>query len=373
MSAVTAPWDTRAVAAVAGPLRYEWSAVALIPGAPDPVALDVDPDAGAYIAHDEGWAPYAQAQITVRVPDQDTLDLLDPRTAARIGIDAGYVYPGGQRDVHRLGELLISERVVNRPENTITLTLESDERLVMDNAPVFWDSDDTEVWFSATARCSTVVGTLLNLALAYTPTIVFDPALSSEPLGADLTIEEGGSFWNAITDIADRIDAQVYHDGLGVWHVKPRPATAGRSAAQLRTGPGGTITASRTTLSREPWANAVVIQYEDGNAYAIAREGAFSTAEVPRKVMTIQRDTLPRGGGARAAGALLKRTISRGRAITLTVVDALWVRPGHTVTVQLPTGPQERHLVVSTRRRLGTGLMEITTRLPDTVTITTGE
>lgn len=374
MSAVTAPWDERAVAAVAGPLRRVWSAVAIIPGVEDEVPLEADPNAASpTITHDEGWVPRVQSQLTLRCPAQDVLDLLDPRTGVRVGIDAGYVYPGGQRDVHRVAELLVSERAVRRPDNTMVLTLESDERLVMDNAPVFWDSDESAIVLASSTPCRSALAQLLNLALAYTPTIVYTPGLADDTLGADVTIAEGDSFWDALYDIADRIDAQVYHDGLGIWRIGPRPTVAGRSVAQLRVGAGGTITDAETVLARTDWANAVVVRYDTGNAIAVATSGPFSTAEVARKVMTVDRDAMPRTGGARAARALLKRAISRGRSITVSATDALWIRPGHTVTVQLPTGPQERHLVVSTRRELDTGRMHVTTRLPDDITITTGE
>ncbi|ARU53514.1 hypothetical protein CBR64_20880 [Cellulosimicrobium cellulans] len=74
------------------------------------------------------------------------------------------------------------------------------------------------------------------------------------------------------------------------------------------------------------------------------------------------------------AAARVRRTISRGRQMSVeAAAAAYWLRPGHTITVQLPTGPQERHLVSSVTFDLPSGTMHVRTRVPVDVTITTGE
>lgn len=366
---VTAPWDPRAAVAVGAPLRRVYRVQARHPAYSTPIDLDVDTDADPHLTHDEGWAPYVSADVTVRVPEQATLDLLDPRVGARLLVSAGYVYPGGTEDVHTVADLVLSERTTLRPENRVRLTGLSDEYLVQGAAPVTAD-----LTYNAGSAMRNVIAAIIHVAIP-AATIVTDPAVPATSLGQTLTIERGaeGALWSAVADLADRLGAKVYHDGLGTWRIMPAPVLASVSVAQLRTGPTGAITASEAALTRDGFANAVVIKYADGFAWAEATTGPLGTINAPRKVACIDRSTLPKSGGAKAARSILARTLSRGRSLSVTALDALWVTPFRTVTVQLPTGPQERHLIARTQRNLETGLMTVTTRLPDNATITSGE
>lgn len=69
-----------------------------------------------------------------------------------------------------------------------------------------------------------------------------------------------------------------------------------------------------------------------------------------------------------AAQNVLAHKITLGRSIKLEAVSALWLRPSHTVTIQLPTGEQERHLVQSVTFAPTEGRMTVTTRQPETLT-----
>jgi hypothetical protein len=73
------------------------------------------------------------------------------------------------------------------------------------------------------------------------------------------------------------------------------------------------------------------------------------------------------------AASLLRRCLAKGRGIDLSAIAAYWLRPTQTVTVQLPIGPQERHLVRAVEFSLHEGTMQVSTKNPDTVsTISTG-
>jgi hypothetical protein len=97
----------------------------------------------------------------------------------------------------------------------------------------------------------------------------------------------------------------------------------------------------------------------------------MSVANAGMKMLKIQKDTPISVAGIRASARnLLKRQISRGRAMSLMTPSPYWLRPGDTVTAQLPTGPQERHLVASTAFRFPSGECSIRTRLPANVEIT---
>ena len=125
-----------------------------------------------------------------------------------------------------------------------------------------------------------------------------------------------------------------------------RAAVASVSRAQLAVGPGGTLTHSQSDLARAEWGNAVLLRssWRDGTgtdriviASAWATSGDFAVATAGARWQLIERTSPTTQAAANAAAKhILTRTLSRGRGYTLTAVAAYWLRPGHTVTVQLP-------------------------------------
>ena len=67
--------------------------------------------------------------------------------------------------------------------------------------------------------------------------------------------------------------------------------------------------------------------------------------------------------------SLLKRRASRGRQTSVRAVAVPWLRPGHTLLLQLPSGVSENVLVSSVTFD-ESGAMDVTTRTPDQSTIT---
>lgn len=338
------------------------------------------------LTYDEGWAPYAQASIEVKAPDdQALLDALDPRRGVRILISAGYVYGDRVRDVHLVADLGLRTRTVARPGDTMTLNAASDEALLQDAGnvgnealgrehPTLWDVTEA-------------VRAMVPLALG-APTWIESSIAPAQVLTQPLW---WSSWWSMITAWVDEVEAWFYHDGLGGWVLRPRPTRASQARHALRTGAGGTITESQADLSREgdDWANAVSTLYRWSDAAGIAYSMIGNAWISDGPLAAYKPDGTPRPGLRRlvyefstpanqaaanaAARALLTRRASGGRRVSATAIAAYWLRPGDTVTVQLPTGSQERHLVSRVKFFMPSGSMTITTRLPDDSTITSGE
>lgn len=365
---MTAPWDEQAPDALREPLTH-LATLAVV--TPDGTELPLDPHrSGGTVTFDEAWSPHVEARVTVVVPtDQGTLDALDPRAGARLVVRAGYRYPSGREDVHELADLCLRSRPVRRPASTADLTAHSDEVRLQDTTPL----GDTRT-LAGTMAVRAALGDLITWALPGT-TVALE-ATSTETLGDPLTVTTGADLWGTLADLADRINAWVYVDGQRTWRVVDRPALAGVSAYQLEVGPAGTLTDTTSDLSMGEWGNAVLVEYPDGTSvWAKATTGDLAVGTAPTKVVKVTRSADGGSPAARkaVAQAVLRRALSRGRGFTLTAPAAYWLRPGHTITAALPTGPQERHLVARVAFDLATGAMTVTTRVPDDgATILTG-
>ena len=122
-------------------------------------------------------------------------------------------------------------------------------------------------------------------------------------------------------------------------------------------------------------------QWRDGTgtdrtviASAWATTGEHAVGAVGWRWQVFERTSPTTQAAANAAArVLLGRALSRGRSLSVTAVAAYWLRPGHTVTVQLPTGDQERHLVSRVDFDIPAGLMTVRTRRPVTADVENGE
>lgn len=334
------------------------------------IALDVE---GGRVAWDESSAPRVRASLTCRVPDLGTLVDLDPRSQVRLQLVAGYVRPGGITESAQIADLGLRSRRVVRDKsrtngNRMELQATSDESLALDNSPVFGGST------GSVASVPLAIQALLNQALTPDPTLTITHSDATATSEVDITDR-----WATIDDLADRIDADVYDDGTRQWWITPRPTIAGTAVAALAVGAAGTIVTSSSTLGRDDWANQVKLRYRWTDASNVAHTvigtatatGPFDpTVSGDYKVWTQDRETPSTSTKAnQAAAALLKRFLSRARGYTLSAVAMWWLRPGDTVTVQLPTGGAETHLVVSVAFDPAAYAMTVTTRLPDGVSI----
>lgn len=369
---MTAPYDPRARADLTKSVRHVHEVWAFDKDSPiyNPTKLDL---VNATINYDENRAPLVSLNGSMQVPTDTTLDFLDPRKNVRLFVLAGYVYDDGRRDIQKVCELGLRERIVRRPQNDMVLAAASDEMRVQ-------DAVSTETYtFSSNDDGGTAIRHLIQDALGDVPVQVTVTRRAFVDPGDNLILEPGGSIWDMIQTIADRIGAWVYHDGLGVFHVVAQPTASGSAEATLRVGDGGTIKGSESVLGSEAFANFVMVEYTGGDlpvrGWAEVKEGDYGTTAIGRRAKVVKLETTGTVAQAEgAATAMLWRAMSRGRSMSLEVAQAMyWLRPGHTATVQLPTGPQERHLVASVEFDIPIGTMNIKTRQPENVAITTGE
>lgn len=365
------PFDPRAQNALTRPITHVHSVLAydedITPYAPVPLHL-----ATASLSFDEDSAPHVVLTGATQVPDQAGLDFLDPRRNVRIAVQAGYVYDDGVHDVHTIANLGLRSRVVRRPQNDLVIVAASDELRVQDyltlTPATFTPQDDT----------GDVIARLIGSAVGSTTvvnTLGYDRFVAP---GQTVTLD-AGEMWPFIQGLADTAGAWVYHDGLSTWHIAPQPLEAGAASATLSVGPRGVIHSSESSVSREAFANLVLVELtQNGTSsqgWAEVRSGPLGTAAIGRRGIKVDLSIFgTTGDPATIASSLVRRAVTRGRQVSLECAAAMyWLRPGQTVTVQLPTGPQERHLIASIVFDMPAGTMNLKTRLPENVTITTGE
>lgn len=392
---ITYPYEARAARDVAAAVRHQWD-VTLDEGGLDAPAEVVS----ATVTFDESWAPHVQASLTCRLPDAATLAVIDARTGARLSIRAGYTYPDregpafGPQDVWPLASLGITRRSVRRPQGDLIITAMSDEVLAQE---ALWHADFAPPTWAITDAVG-AVSDLIHTATGRFPYIDADViGTGANPDGSDwdpasyLPQDPGAgatSLWSLIESVADTWGLWVYDSG-GInydagtdngWRVRRRPTGAGTAVAQLRTGPIGNLTDTESVVSREDgWANAVhlIHDWEGGDGARLRlttrsyiASGPMSVASAGYHAIAVRRTAPINQVNIRAAcNSLVRRTVTRGRSYTLTAPAMYWIRPGMPVTVQLPTGGQERHIVQSVTFTYPQGVMDLTTRLPESVTI----
>jgi len=378
----TAPWDPSCEQLIRSPLRHKFT-VTVKNASGVVLPLDVT---SASVTLDEFWSPYVQGTLTAPVPsDQALLDELDPRRLVHVDVDAGYLLPGTSTDdVHPLARMYLAGRDVARPGDQLSLAVQGEEYL-RDRVVTAWNDPD---WAGAEWDSGTPAAAMLHNCL-YAAGAVSNPTPGDEPNWAysqaptDTDLVEPGEPWvpgtgdepmSIARDIADRAESWFRCDELGMWRATPRPQISGATVHQLQVGANGTITGARTGMSRDGWANHAVGHFRWNDSSGIeqnrvgeaASGGAYAPSVVGKASDYVMWDRPGSYSAAtRTARSRLARLSTRGRSMDLDAVAAYWVRPGHTVTVQLPLGGQERHLVSAVTFDLTTGGMRVVTRLPE--------
>ncbi len=355
------PWSADTPDLLTGTISHVATATLVMP---DGEEVPLDLTAGT-VGWDETRAPRVTATLTCKVPgDQAMLDRIDPRTGARLVITAGYRRPDQLLDVQPLADLGLRGRRVSRPSDTMTLTATSDEALVIDNAPSNGGSVSSLTTKAAMVEVIRLIFPGVTVSTTGAPS---GPAVTQDPLGDK---------WTTLADLADRIDTQVYDNGLRAWFIRPTPTTTADPAVELAVGAAGTLIESDTGLDRDAgWFNRVFLTYEwtDSSnaphtvvAVRSITSGPYTAVTGNIRTMDERREIPATSTEATAAAtSLVTRTVTRGRSFTLRSVSAYWLRPGMTARVSLPLGDPELHLVAAVEFDLAAGTMRVTTRLPD--------
>lgn len=360
-------------------IRHKYSAVAH-PRYGDPFELEVE---DCNITFDSSWSPYIQGDLTVKlIEDQEMLDSLDPRNGCRVNIYMGYIYDGFVDDVHLVANVHIRSRTVDRPSNQIKLTLSGDEALAQDYKRLAWDSTPNLTGINEFVQYHA------NIAQKpFTATVVSDvPALWGASALAGMVQDPGKDSLSMIQDAAERLNLWIYVDGDRTWRIRNKAEYVGATALKLTTGASGTILSSSSVLTRgdvdgSGFHNGVSLKYSwrdgagndqviYGNAAVLS--GPWAITEIGWNTFFAEREySITQANANQAAANALKSLVGRGHQMSMEAHAAYWIRPGMTVTVQLPLGEQERLLVRQVTFRPTDGTMQIALYQPIDVTITT--
>jgi hypothetical protein len=304
--------------------------------------------------------------------------MLDPQKRVKLLVDAGYTYPDGTTDVHRLADLYLLTRPVRRPDNTMALTAASGEAITQGARLDPWTA-----WVPDRAGLTEFVTWATTYGM-YPEAPEIDSVVGSgfgAAALADLPVEAGTDLWALISEAASRTGAWVYADG-NKWIITRSPTSTGTVAHALTTGPGGTVFNSDAQISRDGFANSCVIKYRwktgttDHLIYGYARinggpyapEAAGRMGDADERPGPISQDA-----ANQAAASRLANLATRGRSLLLEAHAAYWLRPSNTITVQLPTGPPETVLVRAVTFAPLAGTMNVTTRQAINVPMKIGE
>lgn len=255
-------------------------------------------------------------------------------------------------NVSRTFNLGLRERRLNYIDGTMTLVLAGDEALLQDYGRI--DLTTTAWQPPATTSLKTLVNWALNLIGASLHASSSDFTIAS----ADVIWNQGEPLWSFLDAFIQRAGLRLWCDENRVWYLK----------APL-TGSIGTVTISALTalddvLSREDWADSVVVANEwtdptTGNqttTFAGAKTGATITKTL--KVTTVSKATATTG----AATALVTRTATRGRQVQITAVSNYNVTPGQTAYVSTPATTISPVMVSSVDWRFPDDEMNVSTR-----------
>jgi len=362
---VTAPYSDKAPEYLAGSLRHVWIAAAS--NAAGGTGLDVTE---ASVTFAEDWCPHVQASVTT--PMGDAYSILDPRKDTRLIIQAGYVYPGGEQDVHVLGNGYTTERTVNWRDGTMTITMDSVETRALD-AHRIGGGGGVYIW----AGVREILEWLISYALPGSE-VVYETEL---PLGyrADLiqniSLAPERSIWECLEEVALRAGLWVHGDSLGRWVIAKKATVAGVSAYTITNGLTGTVREMTEALTREDWYQDVVLVYKwrdtatntDKTIYGITRQGWPNNDPADgagRKVFTEERvGPIDQGAAHDAAATTLRNLNTRGARYDITAHAAYWLRPGMTITVN-PDGLNQTREIIQSITFKTDGFMTIKTRRP---------
>lgn len=379
---------------------------------------------GGSLTIDETWAPYIQGSIVIPIPDD--LDFFDPRdsdpprvtltmsqqfsdsddvavftttfaagTIAALttlygaltvaAITAAHNRPWSPgvttRPFSRSFDLGIRSRIVG-VENTLTLTLASDEALMQDIAPLMGPGGDSGLpgvgggVLNATTfeeAIPAILAAALPTATITEFTATGDISQFVEPWGIPGTPPNGipwpagQSAWAFASMLTDIVGARLWCDESRLWHVT---ALAPDKSTAVAVAAGVNMTGYSDTVSRDAdWYDAVVITYTWTTPSGASSFTTDNTPDAPTpfsRVYDVQRDLGKRKSGFLpadgAAAALLAQVSNLGRTIPIEAINNFQADPGATLAVTLPDATALTGRIQSVTWDIGTREMSLTTR-----------
>lgn len=342
---------------------------------------------------DETWSPYAQADVTIDLPDAATLAQLDPRRGGRalLTLAARYGAPApvsdltalwgaqplsaitaawaglnlrtitaqlsdpynadGHRDSSvRTLDLGVVERTIDRRAGTVRLALASDEYLAQDYRPT-----------STTLPPTTSVRSCVSVALARIGAAL-EPGTADATVSADAVLwEVGTSAWDYAHSLVDAAGLRLACDERRRWTLaEPLDPATSPGVYVVRVESAHEL---EEMLSREAWATCVIVTYRwEVNG---VRQVQHDVAGSGSRVMQLEVDrAFPRAG---AAAAILARVRARGSLVRARQIGTYDVAPGWVMQSLATDTAHQAGLVSVVRWDLATDGVEVSSRdLADT-------
>lgn len=333
-----------------------------------PHTLDVE-QGSAVLGGNLGRVPRWQLDLTIPVWSGSQGSVFDPRrTATRVTVDAGYLWPSGRQEVQRIADLDVRLAKVDTPADTTTVHAESDEAAVIDRGI------DQPVSGAATADAAAEITRWIRDRIPEASVVAqatgSSPAWEANP---------GDDAWQVVEDLSDAARLETFATGPLSFLIRQQPTVAASSVADLTIGATGTVTGSAADSNRDRFANGCVLTYDwtddDGTRstiYGRAYLTVGSTAwggPTGRRLWTERRTgPVTQAAADAAAATLLDRRTAAGSGVAVDAVAAYWLTPGDTVAVTVPGAGRELvtrlQLVESVTFDLTRGGMRVTTRDP---------
>lgn len=381
----TAPFDP-AVATLVQESHSQW------------VTLAYSTDAGAtwtdlaLVDGTVGWAerraPRVLADVEIADVDEDTIAALDPLAYVLGRFTVTYVLPDGRPDSQVVATLQLRVRGTRRPDGVLRLTFASIEAAIIDaaSAASITTGNGTSPEVITVDPIDTLAVYLADYAFGpYDPLTVTVTAQTRPDVEAPYDQRPDGWAW--LQGIADTADLDFYDPGDQTIVIADRPTVQAQSSARFAAGAGSTLLTSDSSVSREDWANQVNIAYlydsatTEGVTYPDATFGVAKILDGPYSLTAagwkLHYEEVQGKVSQATANKRAKNTLrvlsSRAHGLTFTAVPHWWLRPGATVTVQLPAADEARHLASEVEFSIAAQEMRVTTRRPDDTLITTSE
>ena len=161
-----------------------------VPGGTVPLSVK-----SAEVTLDDAWTPYVQATLVCYAPSIETLEALDPRKGLRVNVTLSQSWGdasgnwnsfGYRAPVTRTFNLSLRERAVDKKTGEMTLTLASDEALLLDYALVATTPDAAPLASQSSLRsivnyvlgkvgAALSAGSDTDVTVSQSPNLVLDP------------------------------------------------------------------------------------------------------------------------------------------------------------------------------------------------------
>lgn len=314
------------------------------------------------LTFDENWAPYAQLSGGFKWVHEHAVNFLDPRLDAYVRVTAGYGWDYDKKYAYDMCRLHLRSATIQAPEMSVSLTAASSECLMQDQ---LWSLSSTAP--VPTAGIPQALQWCLdaaNIKGAFTPEVTGGTVTLP-----DQGVKQGANIWDLARDIAAGGKTWFYHDGLTGWRLRKRPVEESTPVLTLDTGPTGLVTGYEIGRDREQYADGVIVRHQfhtgvDRDRKDIEIVGRAMSG-TPKRWKLIERQTAITEAGAREeAETLLKRYMDKRRQVSITAKAAYWLRPGHTVAVDIP-GVKQAGRVSRVQYSFPAGRMSVRIVLPE--------